>query len=145
VTPSQAAFRELSSLVGKWEGVQDGVPIQVTYSLTANGTALMEEQKPGDSSPMLTMFTVDGDHLIATHYCVTGNQPQMVSPEGPAIDLKKGVTFSLARLTGMKAPADWHNTGLTVKLDDEDHITQRWTYLYQGKSGATVFHYTRKK
>jgi hypothetical protein len=24
-------------------------------------------------------------------------------------------------------------------------MTQRWTYLYKGKPGTTVFHYTRKK
>jgi hypothetical protein len=142
-TKSEAAFKQLSSLVGEWQGVQDGVPIQVTYSLTANGTALMENQKPGDSPPMITMFTVDGDHLIATHYCVTGNQPQMVS--GVPDDLQQGVPFKLQRVTGMKTPDDWHNTGLTFKLDDQDHITQRWTYLYKGKAGATVFHYTRKK
>jgi len=142
-TKSEAAFKQLASLVGEWEGVQDGVPIQVTYTLTANGTALMEDQKPGDSPPMITMFTVDGDHLMATHYCVTGNQPQMVS--GVPEDLQKGVTFSLARVTGMKTPADWHNTGLTVMFDDKDHITQRWTYLYKGKAGSTVFHYARKK
>jgi hypothetical protein len=142
-TKSEAAFKQLASFVGEWEGVQDGVPIEVTYTLTANGTALMEEQKPGDSSPMITVFTVDGDHLIATHYCVTGNQPQMVS--GVPGDLQKGVKFSLLRVTGMKTPADWHNTGLTVMLNDKDHMTQRWTYLYKGKAGATVFHYTRKK
>jgi hypothetical protein len=25
------------------------------------------------------MFSVDGDHLIATHYCSAGNQPQMTT------------------------------------------------------------------
>jgi len=24
-------------------------------------------------------------------------------------------------------------------------MTQRWTYLYKGKTGTTIFHYTRKK
>jgi hypothetical protein len=143
LTKSDAVFKKLSSLVGNWEGVQDGVPIKVTYSVTANGSALVEEAKPGDSAPMLTMFTVDGDHLIATHYCAVGNQPQMVS--GVPDDLQQGVTFSLQRVTGMKTPDDWHNTGLTFTLDDQDHITQRWTYLYKGKTGANVFHYTRKK
>jgi len=103
----------------------------------------MEQVQPGDSSAMTTMFTVDGDHLIATHYCAAGNQPQMVS--GVPNDLQRGVTFSLLRVTGMKTPADWHNTGLTVTLNDKDHITQRWTYLYKGKTGTSVFHYTRKK
>src|SRR2546423_4959923 len=141
-TRSQAAFKQLASLVGDWEGAQDGVPITETYTLTANGTALMAETKPAKSPAMITMFTVDGDHLIATHYCVTGNQPQMVT--GVPDDLQKGMTFSLARVTGMKTPEAWHNTGLTVMLDDKDHMTQRWTYLYKGKSGTTVFHYTRK-
>ena len=142
-TKSRAAFEQLASLVGDWEGVQDGVPIHVTYTLTANGSALMEQVQPGDSSAMTTMFSVDGDHLIATHYCAAGNQPQMVS--GVPGDLQRGVTFSLLRVTGMKTPGDWHNTGVTVTLDDNDHITQRWTYLYKGKTGTTVFHYARKK
>jgi hypothetical protein len=141
---SVAVFKQLASLVGEWQAIQDGVPIKETYTLTANGTALMSETKPANSPPMITMFTVDGDHLIATHYCVAGNQPQMVT--GVPGDLEKdGLTFSLVRVTGMKTPDDWHNTGLTLTLDDKDHMTQRWTYLYKGKTGTTVFHYVRKK
>src|SRR5436309_8182784 len=140
---SAAAFKQLASLVGEWQAIQDGVPIKETYTLTANGSVLMSETKPADSEPMITMFTVDGDHLIATHYCSAGNQPQMIT--GVPGDLDKGVTFSLERVTGMKTPEDWHNTGLTLALDDKDHMTQRWTYLYKGKTGTTIFHYTRKK
>jgi len=140
---SAAAFKQLTSLVGEWEAVQQGVPVKETYTLTANGSVLMSETKPDDSQPMITMFTVDGDHLIAAHYCVAGNQPQMIT--GVPGDLDKGLTFSLERVTGMKTPDDWHNTGVTLTLDDKDHMTQRWTYLYKGKTGSTVFHYTRKK
>jgi hypothetical protein len=140
---SEAAFKQLASLVGEWQAIQDGVPIKETYTVTANGTALMSETKPANSPAMITMFTVDGDHLIATHYCVAGNQPQMVT--GVPGDLENGVTFSLERVTGMKTPDDWHNTGLTVTLDDKDHMTQRWTYLYKGKTGTAIFHYARKK
>src|SRR5919109_4883384 len=142
-TKSGATFTQMKSLVGEWEAVQEGVPVKETYTLTANGTVLMSETKPADSQPMITMFTVDGDHLIATHYCVAGNQPQMIT--GTPRDLEKGVTFSLERVTGMKTPDDWHNTGVTLTLDDKDHMTQRWTYLYKGKTGMAVFHYTRKK
>ncbi|HJP58955.1 MAG TPA: hypothetical protein VJ865_03125 [Gemmatimonadaceae bacterium] len=140
---SERTFKQLASLVGVWEGVEDGVPFQVSYTLSGAGTALMEEVRPGDPKAMLTLFTVDGDHLVATHYCVVGNQPQMVS--GVPDDLHKGVVFTLARVTGMKTPDAWHNTGLTFTLDDNDHLTQRWTYLYKGQAGSTVFHYTRKK
>ncbi len=142
-TRSATTFMQMKSLVGEWEAVQDGVPVRETYTLTANGTALMAETRPGNDPAMITMFTVDGNRLIATHYCVAGNQPQMVS-RAPD-DLRKGVTFALAGVTGMKTPEDWHNTGVTITLDDSNQMTQRWTYLYKGKTGTTVFHYTRKK
>jgi len=40
-------------------------------------------------------------------------------------DLQRGVAFSLVRVTGMKTPDDWHNTGLTITLDDKDHNVER--------------------
>lgn len=141
---STAAFERLSSLVGKWQGVQEGIDITLTYTLTADGSTLMEEFRPAKGPVMMTMFSVDGDHLIATHYCSAGNQPQMataaiVEPQ------RKVLVFSLVRVTGMKTTDDWHNTGLEVVLDDKDHLTQNWTYLYKRKTGMTTFHFTRKQ
>jgi hypothetical protein len=140
---SDAAFKQLATLAGEWEAVQDGTPVRETYTVTANGSALLVETTPANEPPMITMITVDGDRLIATHYCSAGNQPHLVN-SAPG-DLRKGLAFSLERVTGLKTPADWHNTGLTIILDDNDHMTQRWTYLYKGQSGTTDFHYTRKK
>src|SRR5436853_4050264 len=141
-TKSEEAFDRLASLQGEWQGIADGVNTTLIYTLTANGSTLMEQCRPEKGYEMITMFTVDGDHLIATHYCSARNQPQMVT--GTLGDLEKNrFTFSLLRVTGLKTPDDWHNTGLTVFLDDKDHITQRWTYLYKGKDGTTIFHYAR--
>lgn len=138
-----AAFERLSSLVGQWEGVQDGTDVTLTYTLTADGSALMEEFRPAEGPVMITMFSVDGDHLVATHYCSAGNQPQMVT-DAIREPWDGALVFSLLRVTGMKTPDDWHNTGLEVRLDGEDRLTQQWTYLYQGKAGSNVFHFTRK-
>jgi hypothetical protein len=141
---STTAFEQLSSLVGEWNGVQDGIDITLTYTLTADGSTLMEEFRPAKGPVMITMFSVDGDHLIATHYCSAGNQPQMVT-ETIAEPQNKTLVFSLVRVTGMTTPEDWHNTGLEVQLEDNDHLTQKWTYLYKGKAGTTIFHFTRKQ
>ena len=141
---STAAFENLSSLVGQWKGVQDGVDITVTYTLTANGSTLMEEFRPASGPVMMTMFSVDGDHLIATHYCAAGNQPQMAT-RAIVDSPPKALVFSLVRVTGMTSPEAWHNTGLEVILQDKDHLTQNWTYLYAGKTGTTTFHFTRKQ
>jgi hypothetical protein len=140
---STAAFEQLSSLVGEWNGVQDGIDITLNYTLTADGSTLMEEFRPAKGPVMITMFTVDGDHLIATHYCSARNQPQMVT-QTITEPQSKTLVFSLVRVTGMNTPEDWHNTGLEVLLEDKDHLTQKWTYLYQGKAGTTVFHFTRR-
>ncbi len=141
---STAAFEQLSSLVGEWEGAQDGIDITVTYTLTADGSTLMEEFRPAKGGVMMTMFSVDGDHMIATHYCAAGNQPQMTT--GTITEPQNRVlVFSLVRVTGMKTPEDWHNTGVEVLLEDKDHLAQKWTYLYKGKTGVTNFHFTRKQ
>jgi alpha-amylase/alpha-mannosidase (GH57 family) len=130
---SQEAFDRLASLQGEWRGEQNGKKINVTYTLTANNSALMEQFGP----TMITMFTVDGDHLIATHYCSAKNQPQMATPA--ITDPQKPLAFSLTRITGLKSPNDWHNTGLTVIQEDKDHLTQEWTYQSKGKTGKSVF------
>src|SRR5437016_6073151 len=92
-TKSEEAFDRLTSLKGEWKGEQKGVKISVIYTLTANGSALMEEFRPESGPVMITMFTVDGDHLIATHYCSAKNQPQMVT--SAIADVQKPLAFSL--------------------------------------------------
>src|SRR5437588_3667851 len=140
-TKSEEAFDRLATLKGEWSGEQEGVKVSVIYTLTANDSALMEEFRPEKGAVMITMFTVDGDHLIATHYCSAKNQPQMIT--SAITDGQKPLAFSLARVTGLKSPDDWHNTGLTVIQEDNDHLTQEWTYESKGKSGKRIFRYTR--
>ena len=140
-TKSEEAFDHLASLQGKWQGIADGVNTTLIYTLTANGSTLMEQCRPEKGHEMITMFTVDGDHLIATHYCSARNQPQLAT--GAINDAQKPLAFSLVRVTGLKSPDDFHNTGLTVIQEDNDHLTQEWLYDAKGKSGKNVFHFTR--
>jgi hypothetical protein len=143
-TKSAIAFERLTSLVGEWKGIQDGTEVKLTYILTANGSALMEEFKPKDGPIMITMFSVDGDHLIATHYCSARNQPQMAT-ETITEPKTKRLAFSLVRVTGMTTPDDWHNIGLVMVLEDTEHLTQEWKYQYKGEIGTRNFHYTRER
>src|SRR5438105_13647775 len=140
-TESEEACDRLATLKGEWRGEQEGVKISLIYTLTANGSALMEEFRPESGAVMITMFTVDGDHLIATHYCSAKNQPQMMT--SAITNVQKPLAFSLVRVTGLKSPDDFHNTGLTVIQEDNDHLTQEWLYDAKGKSGKNVFHFTR--
>ena len=121
-TRSAEAFDRLSSLKGEWKGEIKGIDTTLIYTVTANSSALMEQCRPGKGPEMITMFTGDGYHLIATHYCSAKNQPQMATP---------AITD------------DWHNTGLTVIQEDNDHLTQEWSYQFKGKTGEDTFYFTR--
>ena len=138
---SEAAFDRLASLKGEWTGEAFGMKTTLIYTLTANGSALMEQCRPEKGHEMITMFTIDGEHLIATHYCSAKNQPQMATPV--ITDAQKPLVFSLIRVTGLKSADDFHNTGLTVIQEDNDHLTQEWSYQSGGKTGKNIFHFTR--
>jgi hypothetical protein len=142
---SGLAFAQLAkSLVGKWNGVHEGTEITLTYTMTANDSALMEEFRPQKGPVMITMFSVDGDHLLAAHYCSAGNQPHMAT--GAITDPQsKRVPFTLTQVTGLKTPQDWHNTGLVLVLEDDDHLRQEWTYQSNGETGETTFRFTRAR
>jgi len=140
-TKSEETFDRLASLQGEWRGQINGMNTVLIYTLTANGSALMEQCRPDKGPEMITMFTVDGDHLLATHYCSAKNQPQMVTP--PIVDVQKPLSFSLVRITGLKSPDDFHNTALKVIQEDDDHLTQEWSYEHKHKSSKNSFRFTR--
>src|SRR5439155_27176041 len=105
-TRSAEAFDRLSSLKGEWKGEIKCIDTTLIYTVTANSCALMEQCRPGQGPKMITMFTVDGDHLIATHYCSAKNQSQMATPS--ITDAQRRLAFSVVRVTGRKSPDVWH-------------------------------------
>jgi hypothetical protein len=134
---------QLLPLVGEWEGTSDrGGAIKLTYTLTAGGTALMEKLTPAGEAEMLTIYTAAGDHLRITHYCNSGNQPEM---ETAAIKgTAKEFWFAVTSVNGMRSAEEGHMINLVLKMIDRDHITQQWTYLENGKKQTEILKYTRK-
>jgi len=82
---AQKALDRFKSLVGTWTGKSaQGQPSDVTYRLMAGGTSVMAESVMGDEA-MTSLFYVDGDRLLMTHFCPSNNQPRMkatISPDG---------------------------------------------------------------
>jgi hypothetical protein len=137
---AQKSFTQLRALAGSWEGKsQDGMPLLVSFRETAGGSALMSEIQ-GDHG-MISMFNLDGPNtILMTHYCAAGNQPRMqasVSPDG------KTFTFTFIDGTNIAANAG-HMQQMVLTILDDNHHTEDWTFLNQGKEMKRFFDLHRK-
>ena len=141
---STPAFDQLKSLAGEWEGTDThGSKVSLTYQVVSNGSVLMERRQSSNRPEMITMYSLDGDHIVVTHYCSAGNQPTMQTSTAAAATGK--YDFSFVRLSGAKTPDEGHMVALSVTIPDKDHLTQVWTFQDHGKSMVETFTYTRKK
>ena len=88
--PSEAKkmFASLKAMEGTWQGTIMNIPISVTIRLASSGTAILHEahtDKGGPPNHEITMFYVEGDRLLVTHYCDAGNRTRLegkLSPDG---------------------------------------------------------------
>jgi hypothetical protein len=139
-SPAQKSFEQLKSLDGAWEGkTADGQPVQVDYRVTSGGSALMSEIKGKED--MISMFNLDGDRLLITHYCGAGNQPRMVasaSPDG------KTITLAFLDATNLATPDAGHMDRLVISMLDANHHTEEWVFKDHGKEMKEVFDLQRK-
>ncbi len=104
---SSAAFGQLKSLAGTWEGQKShDVPVTVTYTVVSNGSAVMERLQAAHEPEMITMYTVEGDRLLVTHYCSMGNQPTMQTDSLSSATGK--YNFHFVRVSGNKTPDEGH-------------------------------------
>ncbi|HYV10996.1 MAG TPA: hypothetical protein VE980_08880 [Pyrinomonadaceae bacterium] len=89
---AQKAFDNMKNLVGSWQGTIMGISINVTIRLASSGNAILHEATTDGGGPPnheITMFYVEGDRLLAMHYCDGGNRARFegkMSPDGKASD-----------------------------------------------------------
>jgi hypothetical protein len=143
-TDAQRSFEKLKTLGGTWEGhvtttppmegMGDMADVQVSLRVTSRGNSLVHEMKaanqPEDPTRYdhpVTMFYLDSDRLVLTHYCDAGNRPRMVgklSPDGKTLE------FDFLDLSGGTQYGHMHHAVLTVI--DANHHTEDWTYMMPG-------------
>ncbi len=138
---ARKSFDLLKGLEGSWAGKnQQGQPIQVTFRSTAGGSALMSEILGHGPENMITMFHMDGDRLLMTHYCGAGNQPRMKVIRSDT----KSVSFEFMDGTNI-GPGEGHMQRVTFTQPDADHHSEEWTFLDHGKETQEVFTLARVK
>jgi hypothetical protein len=140
---SNAAFNQLKSLAGTWVGSKSqGEPVNVTYEVVSNGSAVMERLQPAKEDEMITMYSLEGNRVVVTHYCAMGNQPTMQTE--PLSTASGKYDFHFVRVSGTKTADEGHMVGLEVSMPDKNHLTQVWTFADHGKTSTQTFTFTRK-
>jgi len=125
-----AAFERLKQLTGDWVVAGDSQGNVVSsWRSTAAGSVMMETLFPGQEEEMITMYHMDGDRLIATHYCSARNQPRLRLLPDEGVDVLKLEFFDA---TNMK-PADSHMHHVELAFKGPDQYVATWVGYKDGK------------
>jgi len=138
------AYDKMITLVGSWQGTvnENGKPLDThaRFKLVSDGSALaswLDEDTPHE---MITMFHMDGNNLMATHYCAAHNQPRMVLMTGGD---PNRLVFKFKDGTNVQPDAG-HMQQVAFIFDGANHHIEEWTYLQNGKEDTTRFDFKRK-
>ena len=132
---SAQRLEALKQLAGDWVQVgADGKATDRVVSsirVTSGGNTVQETLFPGSDHEMVTMYHLDGDDLVLTHYCSLGNQPRLRAEPGG--DINK-IVFKFVSSTNLKSADDQHINGATLTLDGKDHFQAEWVSCKGGKT-----------
>ena len=141
---SAAAFKKLQSLAGDWDGKDEkGKPVRTNFKPIVSNTALLETLSPSGMEDMVTVYSLDGDGIALVHFCPTNNQPRMRVV--PTNDDPKELAFDFQSAGNLASPTTGHQHHLLIRFDDDNHITETWTWRQDTMDMPMVFHLTRKK
>lgn len=139
-----AAFDRIKALEGKWAGkTSEGKPLTTSFHVTSGGSAVLQMLMEGMDHEMPTIYHMDGDRLMATHYCAAKNQPRMVLPAGAPSD--GALRFQFLDVTNLASPEAGHMRAVAFVFLSADRVRQEWTYRQSGKDTVDAFEFERQR
>jgi hypothetical protein len=128
---ASATFDRLKGLAGTWNATMqapDGEKTTVAYDVSAGGTVVQETLFVGSPMEMITMYTVDGDSIVATHYCSGDNRPTLRLNTAKS----KGdeLVFDFVNVSG-KTQQGYIN-GVTMKFGADGRFEESWSSSAEG-------------
>jgi hypothetical protein len=142
---AEKSFDTMKTLAGTWEAaavtmdppapdMKMDKPLRISLRVTSRGNALVHEMNelgpnddPTKTDHPVTMFYLDNDRLLLTHYCDAGNRPRMVaksSPDGKTVD------FDFLDVAGDLTYGHMQHAKFIVV--DANHHIEEWTFLMPG-------------
>ena len=121
------SFELLKNLVGIWKLKNKSSDFRISFELTAADSVVVETWISKDKKHSLTLYHLDGERLIATHYCPQGNQPRLQMTTASTNLLE----FEFFDATNLTSPAASHQDFLSLKINDT-HTELERKEIYRG-------------
>ena len=121
-----AVFESLKTLAGDWRSTDPANATRVSYKVIANGTTVVESWTMSPTRQSMTVYTMDGERLLATHYCPQGNAPRM---RFTSSDASGASHFLFVDGANLQDPAGSHEHAFWVRLDAAGTLTRSETYI----------------
>ena len=138
--PGKQAFETFRGLAGSWHATTaDGDRVELDFEVVAEGTAVLERLRfigDGGEHDMVTLYHLDGDEILLTHYCSANNQPRMRS--ATASGDGKEIRFELVDVANLSSPDAGHMHRAVFEFQSENRFKSAWTWRQKGSDAFTV-------
>ena len=134
LTPAEQ-FELIRSWEGRWK-VAETSALEIVFESAARGSSMIERWETQSGLHSITVYHMDGDVLLATHYCPQGNQPRLEAHLGESGEIR----FEFRDVTDLgDGESHTHDLWFTPGPDG----TIRRSEIYLGKEGLQEpGHYT---
>lgn len=112
----------------------------LTFRTKAAGSAVVQTTRAGQPGEMETIFHMDGDQLLLTHYCALQNAPVLKFEKS---DKPGELKFVFQGGTNFDPNVDAHFHQGTFQIKDKDTVEQNFTVFANGKptpEGRSILH-----
>ena len=136
--PQDSRFDFLKALQGTWlaEGDNEEMPgVTFEFRVIAGGAAVQEIEMKGTPMEMMTIYHMDDDQLVGTHYCMLGNRP-FVHADKAVVD--DSLSFTCDGKPGnTKSHTEKHVHAWTMAIDDTGKLSYTGTVMHEDKKSET--------
>lgn len=126
---AHVVFEQLKGLTGNWKPTNPKNPTQIEMKVIANGSALVETWTMSPTRQSMTIYTLDGDRLLVTHYCPQGNAPRLAFTK---TDDSGAHHFEFIDGANLQNPEASHEHLLWIRKESEGTLTRNETYIPNG-------------
>lgn len=113
--------------------------LEIVFEIAARGQTVIERWETASGLHSITTYHLDGEKVIATHYCPQGNQPRLETVAG---DMDH-IAFAFRDITGLDE-GESHAFSLDFTFNNDGSLLRSETYRSaDGVGGPSSYKLTR--